>query len=140
MAKYECTTTVRATPAVVWRQLGDVARWPDWQLGIVGAELVGPFGVGGRIRLRSAGDTEELLNLVEVDEPHRLAVTGQVGLALVHYEYRSEVTPAGLTSLVHRVEVDDAVTDQWLTNRLADDVRYGLLTLATLVDPTLRPE
>jgi hypothetical protein len=139
MATYECTTKVRATPEIVWRYVSDVTWWPHWQLGVVGADLIGPLDVGGRILVRNAGDTAEVLNVAEVEEPLHLEVTEQAGPAIVH-DYRAEVTPAGLTSLVHRVEIDDAVADPWLTTRLADDVRYGLLALAALADPTLRPE
>jgi hypothetical protein len=72
--------------------------------------------------------------------------TAGVGAAAVRYDHPIDVTPARLTALTHRVEIDGRLTDPWLATGLADDVRYGIddvrfgiTALAALVDPTAGP-
>lgn len=41
-----------AAPARVWDLWADASRWPEWNPGIVAAELHGPFAVGSTATIR----------------------------------------------------------------------------------------
>lgn len=83
MQRAESTTVVPASAEQLFDFLADPANLPDWQTGILSAELTstGPIGVGSTARIVRALMGQRInadLALTVYDRPHRLVLVSEV--------------------------------------------------------------
>ena len=81
--KADASILIAAPPQTVWRRLTDIDHWPDWQLDIHSAKLVGPLASGSTFVWRSSVTVRSRLALVR--PPSTMSWTGHaLGLKAVH--------------------------------------------------------
>ena len=86
--------TTTATPAQVWRLLGDSRTWPDWTP-IDSAQVLEPADQVGEIRTFKTGRVTVKEEIVERREPERLSYVLLAGLAVRDYRADIDVSPKG---------------------------------------------
>src|SRR5436305_9991389 len=116
---YSLTTDVEAE--ALWRLLGDVEGWVQWNDGIESIELDGPLVVGATFRMTPPGEDTITSTIVDL-QPGRLLtdLTEMDGLA-IKVEHRLDPQPGGGTTVTYRVEVTGDVPDD-----VAEQVGNGI--------------
>jgi uncharacterized protein YndB with AHSA1/START domain len=104
---HEYTRDIPASPDTLWRLLGDVEGWVDWNDGIESITLDGPLAVGTRFRMTPPGEPTLTSTIVEL-EPGRVVtdLTELDGVA-VRVEHRLDPGPEA-TTVTYRITVSGA--------------------------------
>lgn len=92
-AQITATATSTASPAALWRLLGDVGTWPAWSAFDSGTLLEAAPGGGdglGALRRLQTGRQVSIERVVAYEAPRHLAYTLVEGLPLK--DYRADVT------------------------------------------------
>ena len=105
---YEWTHSVdtTATPAQVWRLYADVARWLDWDSGLVDVTLDGDFAEGSTGTLQVEGQPPLAFVLTAVEDGRRFADRTEIlGFATLAFDHVIEPLGAG-ARITHHVSID----------------------------------
>ncbi|MGA2079920.1 MAG: SRPBCC family protein [Holophaga sp.] len=130
----EHTLETTARPERIWAQMQAVATWPQWDTGLVAAELRGDFSAGaqGTMQFRSRGPRAFLLAAVAA--PNAFTALVRLPLAELRHIHSQETSPMG-TRLTHRIEIRGPLS--WfyglgLGRRLREGLAPGMRRLAQL--------
>jgi hypothetical protein len=95
MSHFETSTTIEATPELVWELLADTASSPDWDSGVVGVE--GEPEKGRRLKVRSELNPKRAypVKVTELEPPRRMAWRGGMPLGLFTGLRPHTLTPEG---------------------------------------------
>jgi hypothetical protein len=102
-----------ATPAQLFAVLSDVERWHEWNAGVAGVELHGPFATGTQA-IMIMPDGEKLpFRLARVDPAWGFADETPLPEAdvVVHVEHLLEPDPAGGTTITYRCVISGPGAD-----------------------------
>jgi hypothetical protein len=80
MLIYESAADIDAEPTDVWAVLADVARWSDWESGVLGVD--GTVAPGAKLSLRIAANPGRAFKLTVVDLAPPSAMTWRGGMPL----------------------------------------------------------
>jgi hypothetical protein len=131
MFTWSHTVTSPATPEQVWPLYAEVDRWLEWDSGLVGVTLDGPFAVGSRGTLQVEGQPPLTWELTEV-EPQALFtdVTEIPGVATLTFVHRLDPTPQGC-AITHEVRIEGPAAEE-LGPMVTSDTPDAMETLARL--------
>jgi Polyketide cyclase / dehydrase and lipid transport len=105
------TVTTTAAPEKVWPLYADVARWREWDHGLVAVTLDGPFAVGSTGTLAVEGQPPLAWRLVDVKENALFTdVTEIPDVATLTFVHRIEAIPTG-SRITHEVHIDGPAAD-----------------------------
>lgn len=102
---FEHSEVARADPERVWALLCDVAGWPQWNPGVLQAELEGPMQEGAEGWTRAAGGPRSRLRIVTIEPGRRLVTDTELRLARLRFEHEILPEDAGVR-IVHRVRME----------------------------------
>jgi hypothetical protein len=120
-----------ATPEQVWPLYADVTRWLEWDTGLEGVTLDGPFAVGSRGTLQVEGQPPLTWELTEVVEGQLFTdVTVIPGVATLTFVHRLEAAPTGAV-ITHEVRIDGPAAAQ-LGPMVTSDTPEAMESLARI--------
>ncbi|HLO68099.1 MAG TPA: SRPBCC family protein [Holophaga sp.] len=130
----EHTLDTSAEPHEVWLRLSDVSTWPEWDSGVLWAELRGPFATGTQGRLKLKGEGTRSFRLVRVDAEDTFTATVRLPLAEIRHIHAQTACPVG-TRVTHRIEIRGPLA--WFFGftrgrRLREGLAPGLRNLARI--------
>jgi len=112
MFEWTHTVATTATPEQVWPLYAEVDRWLEWDSGLQGVTLDGPFAVGSRGTLQAEGQPPLTWELVEVTANASFTdVTEIPGVATLTFVHRIEPTADG-SAIVHEVRIEGPAAAQ----------------------------
>lgn len=131
MFEWTHTVTTTATPEQVWPLYAEVDRWLEWDSGLQGVTLDGPFAVGSRGTLQVEGQPPLEWELVEVTENASFTdVTEIPGVATLTFVHRIEPRDAG-SAIVHEVRIEGPAA-QGLGPMVTSDTPEAMEALARI--------
>jgi ligand-binding SRPBCC domain-containing protein len=127
------TIATTATPEQVWPFYAEVSRWLEWDSGLVGVTLDGPFAVGSSGTLQVEGQPPLTWTLVDVvDNALFTDVTEIPGVATLTFVHRIAPTADG-SSITHEVLIDGPAADT-LGPMVTSDTPDAMAALARLAE------
>ena len=127
------TVTTTATPEQVWPLYAEVDRWLEWDSGLVGVTLDGPFEVGSSGTLEVEGQPPLTWTLVDVVENALFTdVTDIPGVATLTFVHRIEPTSDGST-ITHEVHIEGPAADG-LGPMVTSDTPEAMAALARIAE------
>jgi hypothetical protein len=112
MFEWTHTVTTSATPEQVWPLYAEVDRWLEWDNGLQGVTLDGPFAVGSRGTLQVEGQPPLIWELVEVtDNASFTDITEIPGVATLTFVHRIEAQSQG-SAIIHEVRIEGPAAAQ----------------------------
>ncbi|HET7902825.1 MAG TPA: SRPBCC family protein [Candidatus Nanopelagicales bacterium] len=131
MFEWTHTVTTSATPEQVWPLYAEVGRWLEWDSGLQGVTLEGPFAVGSRGTLQVEGQPPLAWELIEVtDNASFTDVTEIPGVATLTFVHRIEARAEG-SAIVHEVRIEGPAAAQ-LGPMVTSDTPEAMEALARL--------
>jgi uncharacterized protein YndB with AHSA1/START domain len=103
--EYEHAVEASVPAAAVWRRWSDVASWPEWNAGVAGIEVDGPFAVGTTFTMTPPDGEAVRLTLTEVVPGERFTDTLDAGDFVVTTVHRLEELAPDRTRVVYRTEI-----------------------------------
>ena len=96
MLTFDTAAEIAATPTAVWDVLVDIARWPDWDSGVV--EVTGSVAPGAKIAVRVAANPGRAfpVRVVELSSPSTMTWRGGMPLGLFTGTRTYRLTPSGV--------------------------------------------
>jgi hypothetical protein len=128
----------RATPEQIWPWYERVERWAIWDPSLRKSELVGPFAVGSRGRVKPRGGPSSAIVLTVVEPGRRFTATTGLLFTTVTFEHELQPTPRG-TRITHRVCMSGALqplVSRILGNTFARGLPLAVRSLAALAAET----
>ena len=107
MWESEYAKDIPASPAAVWRLLGDVDGWVDWNDGIASISLDGPLAVGTRFRMTPPGEPTLTSTIVDLQPGRLLTDLTELDGVAVRVEHRLDPGPDA-TTVTYRITVSGA--------------------------------
>ncbi|PSR33896.1 MAG: hypothetical protein C7B46_07855 [Sulfobacillus benefaciens] len=107
MWNFEHTITTQAELTQIWRLYADVTLWPQWDLGVEGVSLNGPFvaGTRGFLTLKEQNIIPFELTVVEpLREFSDVSYLTDAGIA-IHFTHRLESVEEGI-QITHLVSIN----------------------------------
>lgn len=132
---YTFTHTVETTavPEAVWELYSDVARWRDWDAGLVDVTLDGPFAVGSEGVLTVEGQPPLPFRLTAVEEARSFSDVTQVpGVAVLEFHHHIEPSSTG-SVITHEVVVTGPAALQF-GPAVTSDMPEAMESLARLAE------
>jgi uncharacterized protein YndB with AHSA1/START domain len=111
MWAFEHSVETSAKPEAVWQVWADVERWPDWNAGIEGIQLRGPFAVGSTILMTPPGDEPVELRISEANEPELFVDEADGGDFVVRTTHRVEDIGDERSRITYRMEITPPAAD-----------------------------
>jgi hypothetical protein len=131
MFEWTHTVTTTAAPQDVWPLYADVRRWLEWDSGLVGVTLDGPFAVGSEGSLAVEGQPPLAWVLTEVTDGVSFTdVTEIPGVATLTFVHRIAPTPNG-SDITHEVRIEGPAAAQ-LGPAVTSDTPEAMESLARL--------
>jgi hypothetical protein len=130
----EHTLETTAPPERIWAQMQMVADWPQWDTGLISAELPGAFSAGAQGFMQSSSAEPRSFLLASVSAQHEFTALTRLPLAEVRHIHHQETSSMG-TRITHRIEIRGPLS--WLYGwsvgrRLRDDLAPSMRRLARL--------
>lgn len=92
MKKYQASTTINASPDVIWKILTDADGYPDWDLSM--DHIEGRLALGETVKFQTKLSSQAFPVKVTVFEPNkRMVLTGGMPLGLFKSERTHTLTP-----------------------------------------------
>ncbi len=120
MTSFEAHTDIDADPSTVWATLTDLARYPDWDSGVVSID--GDAALGARLRLVSEVDPTRTfkLRVAELSAPSVMVWTGGMPLGLFRGVRTDRLTPSAAGTRVHLREEFSGPMSGMITRSMPD--------------------
>ena len=97
----------------VWREYVSVETWPLWDIHLLRCELIGPFTVGSKTRIKPKGGMPTSVGIITLCEPNkRFADSTTLPLAKLVFDHVLEQRPAGL-AITHSVTISGPLAFFW---------------------------
>ena len=126
---HEVVSTAR--PEQVWTLYAEVERWTQWDAGLEGVTLDGPFAVGSRGTMAVSGQPPLTWELVEVVDGELFTdVTEIPGVATLTFVHRVAAHPSG-SLITHEVRIEGPAADR-LGPMVTSDTPAAMEALARL--------
>jgi len=140
MQHVERSARIPASPEKVFDFVSDLDRLPDWQSGIVSADLTsnGPIGVGSTalVMRRLMGQSIRApLTIVEYDPPRRLVIDGEVSGVRASAVLELAEADGGATDLSFAMDISASGMTRFMEPMIAGAAGADIdQSLRTLVD------
>ena len=110
MWEFEHSVQAPVSRERVWALWTDISGWPEWNPGVVRAELDGPMAEGATGSVRGAGGPASKLTVVEIDPERRLVTEASERLMRLRFEYELADAEDGQLRITHRVRMSGPAT------------------------------
>jgi len=100
----EASATTEAQPEAVWELWADVGNWKEWDPGVEGSSIDGPFAEGTRYVLKPKGGPKVKAVLTDVRPGEGFSDRTRLPLANLDFFHKTERVGEG-TCVTHRVEI-----------------------------------
>jgi hypothetical protein len=120
----EHTVQTTTEPGAIWRRWLDVAAWPEWDDGLLRAQIDGPLVAGSLCTLHFRKWGSQTLRIVDVHEGRGFTCVQHRFLADFRIHHRCEPSELG-SRVTHRVEVEGLLA-WWLHLKLGSCFRKTL--------------
>jgi len=94
----------------VWALWTDIESWPDWNPGVVRAELDGPAAEGATGTVRASGGPASKLTVVAVEPERRFVTEASERLMRLRFDHELNDAADGQLRITHRVEMTGLAT------------------------------
>lgn len=105
MWAHEDSIETSAPPARVWALFADVNRWKDWNAGIEGIQIHGPFAKGTKFTMTPSGQEPLVSTLIEVEPEQAFTDETVVDGTRVVVSHRLVPLPSGSTRILYGTEI-----------------------------------
>jgi len=143
MWAFEYTLDSQAKPEAVWALYSDMRTWTDWDGGIEGAELHGPFEAGSTGWLQPEGQDRLAFELVEVVPLRTFSDVTKLPEAGIEIRFEHTLEPLETgTRITHRVKIDGPNADELgpvIGAGMAEGIPHTVASLAALALQRERP-
>ena len=110
MWEFEHSVQAPVSRERVWALWTDISGWPEWNPGVVRAELDGPMAEGATGSVRGAGGPASKLTVVEIDPERRLVTEASERLMRLRFEYELADAEDDQLRITHRVRMSGLAT------------------------------
>jgi uncharacterized protein YndB with AHSA1/START domain len=127
----------------VWALWTDVSGWPDWNPGVVRAELDGPLAEGATGTVRGAGGPASRLTVLEVQPERRFVTEASERLMRLRFEYELADAADGQLRITQRVRMSGLATPlmrRTVGPRLERSIPAALAALVERARPAPPPD
>lgn len=94
--KSHSVVTTEVTKEQIWKLFANVNRWPEWDKGVVFAQLEGKFEKGNHFMFQPKGGPKLKIGIVEATENRSFTDFTRFPLAKMYGEHRFDEVPEGL--------------------------------------------
>lgn len=94
----------------VWSLWTDIERWPDWNPGVVRAELDGPATEGATGTVRASGGPASKLRVVAAEPERRFVTEASERLMRLRFDHELHDGPDGRLRITHRAQMTGFAT------------------------------
>lgn len=123
MFKFTQSSTERVEKQKVWQLYADTNSWSQWDKGVKGVRLAGPFAEGTQGVMEMQAGPSLPFRLSELVEGQSFTVTAALGPLTVSFGHLLQAEAAGLT-ITHSVEVQGE--DERQVNGLGQNIAAGV--------------